>query len=240
MVALLELDDAIKRIEGLNPRLVQVIECRYFAGLSVDDTAEALGMTKRTVQRDALTCSWLLATRNGDEQGMTDDRAQVIDRIYSAALELPADERDAFIDNECADDELRHEVRELLDAALTVPDDFDARYAGVRDRLWADVVRDKTPPAEDLAGERFDNWRIDERLARGGLATVYLAHRDDGEFDQRVAVQSTAPWSRYRRCRGALSRRAADFVDSRSSINRKRFSMVVRYPTAGHIWYSSS
>ena len=51
-VAVLALDDAMKEIVAIDPRLEHIIECRYFAGLSVADTAEALGMAKRTVERD--------------------------------------------------------------------------------------------------------------------------------------------------------------------------------------------
>jgi RNA polymerase sigma factor (TIGR02999 family) len=51
-VAVLALDDAMKDIAAVDPRLVQIIECRYFAGLSVTETADALGMAVRTVERD--------------------------------------------------------------------------------------------------------------------------------------------------------------------------------------------
>ncbi len=51
-VAVLALDNAIKEIAAINPRFEQIIECRYFAGLSVAETAEALGMAVRTVERD--------------------------------------------------------------------------------------------------------------------------------------------------------------------------------------------
>jgi RNA polymerase sigma factor (TIGR02999 family) len=51
-VAVLALDDALRDLAAIDPRLEQVIECRYFAGLSVPDTAEALGMAVRTVERD--------------------------------------------------------------------------------------------------------------------------------------------------------------------------------------------
>ena len=51
-VAVLALDDALKDIAAIDARLAQIIECRYFAGLSVADTAEALGMAVRTVERD--------------------------------------------------------------------------------------------------------------------------------------------------------------------------------------------
>jgi RNA polymerase sigma factor (TIGR02999 family) len=51
-MAVLMLDRAIRDIAEIDPRLEQIIECRYFAGLSVADTAEALGMAVRTVERD--------------------------------------------------------------------------------------------------------------------------------------------------------------------------------------------
>jgi RNA polymerase sigma factor (TIGR02999 family) len=57
---LLALDEALERLAGLNPRLSQVVECRYFAGLTEEETAEALGVTTRTVQRDwAKARGWL-------------------------------------------------------------------------------------------------------------------------------------------------------------------------------------
>jgi RNA polymerase sigma factor (TIGR02999 family) len=46
------LDEALDRLETLNPRYARVVECRYFAGLTEPETALALGVTERTVQRD--------------------------------------------------------------------------------------------------------------------------------------------------------------------------------------------
>ena len=53
-VAVIALDDALKDLARIDPRLEQVMECRYFAGLSVGETAEALGMSERTVEREVL------------------------------------------------------------------------------------------------------------------------------------------------------------------------------------------
>ena len=44
--------EVLKDIAEIDPRLEQTIACRYFAGLSINDTAEALGMAVRTVERD--------------------------------------------------------------------------------------------------------------------------------------------------------------------------------------------
>lgn len=58
--ALLQLDDAMKRLAQGQPRLAQVVECRFFAGLTEDEIAEALGITVRTVQRDWAKARMLL------------------------------------------------------------------------------------------------------------------------------------------------------------------------------------
>lgn len=56
----LAVDEALKALAQLNPRLVQVVECRFFAGYSEPETAEALGLSERSVQRDwALARAWL-------------------------------------------------------------------------------------------------------------------------------------------------------------------------------------
>jgi RNA polymerase sigma factor (TIGR02999 family) len=49
---LLALDEALTRMSDLDQRLTRVFECRFFAGLSEQETANALEMTLRTVQRD--------------------------------------------------------------------------------------------------------------------------------------------------------------------------------------------
>ncbi len=57
---LLEIDDALKRLAEERPRWVQVVECRYFAGLNIDETAEALGISHGTVSNDwRMARAWL-------------------------------------------------------------------------------------------------------------------------------------------------------------------------------------
>jgi len=60
---LLMLDDALGRLEQVDPRLCRVVELRYFSGLTVDETAEALGISPRTVENDwNLARAWLFRT----------------------------------------------------------------------------------------------------------------------------------------------------------------------------------
>ena len=50
--ALVQLDEALERLGEREPRLVRVVECRFFGGLTEEEIADALGLTVRTVQRD--------------------------------------------------------------------------------------------------------------------------------------------------------------------------------------------
>jgi RNA polymerase sigma factor (TIGR02999 family) len=49
---MLALNAALERLDALEPRLARVVELRFFAGLSVEETAEALGIVARSVVRD--------------------------------------------------------------------------------------------------------------------------------------------------------------------------------------------
>lgn len=48
----LALEDALQHLERSDPRAARVVELRYFTGLSLEQTAEALGLARRTVDRD--------------------------------------------------------------------------------------------------------------------------------------------------------------------------------------------
>ena len=63
---LLALDEALSRLAALSDRLARVVECRYFGGLTEEETAEALGVTARTVRRDWVKAkAWLYAELHG-------------------------------------------------------------------------------------------------------------------------------------------------------------------------------
>lgn len=104
---------------------------------------------------------------------------------FADALTVPPDQRDAFLDDMCGDDAaLRTELTALLDAA-DAPDDVfgplaDA-LAGVRPAVLA--------PGDAVAGTRIGVYRLVRPLGRGGMGTVYLAERADGQYDQQVALK---------------------------------------------------
>ena len=54
------LDEAMSRLEGKDPRAAQIVRLRYYAGLTVEETAKALGVSERTVKEDwAFARAWL-------------------------------------------------------------------------------------------------------------------------------------------------------------------------------------
>jgi len=57
----LALDEALQGLAQLDPQQSQVVELRYFAGLTVEETADALGISRATANRDWVTArAWLL------------------------------------------------------------------------------------------------------------------------------------------------------------------------------------
>jgi RNA polymerase sigma factor (TIGR02999 family) len=63
----LQVDAVLERLARIDPRLVRMIECRYFAGLTEKETAAALSVTARTVQRDWKRAkAWLRAELAAD------------------------------------------------------------------------------------------------------------------------------------------------------------------------------
>lgn len=63
--AVVALDEALTRLAALNPRLSQVVEYRFFGGMTEEEAAQALGVTSRTVRRDWIKAKGWLATTLG-------------------------------------------------------------------------------------------------------------------------------------------------------------------------------
>ena len=62
---LIALDDALQTLAALDPQKSRVVELRYFGGLSVEETAEVLGVSEPTVKRQWRTAkAWLYGELN--------------------------------------------------------------------------------------------------------------------------------------------------------------------------------
>ncbi len=73
---LVELDNALESLEQIDPRQARVVELRFFGGLTVEETAEVLGIAPRTVKRDwRVARAWLhgeIFPPNGADTSSTD------------------------------------------------------------------------------------------------------------------------------------------------------------------------
>lgn len=111
---------------------------------------------------------------------MTAERWAEIDRVFQEASALPQAERLGFLAHRCAHDtELHREVCSLLDCAEGA------------ETFVAACVDETLQPSWNvlLPGGHVGEYRLERLLGSGGMGSVYLAVRDDGEFDQQVAIK---------------------------------------------------
>jgi eukaryotic-like serine/threonine-protein kinase len=114
-----------------------------------------------------------------------------VESLFNEAIELPAENRNTFLDEACRGDaSLRDEVASLL-ASADQNLDFVERpvreaaeqvaHAGIADTEFADT--------DVTAGSRIAGYRIIRVIAEGGMGKVYLAARADDQFQKQVAIK---------------------------------------------------
>ncbi|MEZ5443383.1 MAG: serine/threonine-protein kinase [Lysobacterales bacterium] len=121
-------------------------------------------------------------------------RLQRLEQLFDLALSRPAAERDAFLQQACADEP------GLLATLRAMLDDLERTSGGLTGQIG--VLADQASAPADRSGERIGRYRLQARIRWGGMAEVYRAVRDDGEFSQEVALKI----ARADREVGAMSR----------------------------------
>jgi eukaryotic-like serine/threonine-protein kinase len=115
---------------------------------------------------------------------MKAERWRQVEELLEAALEREPAERGPLLERACAGDaDLRREVESLL-AHSASAEDFIEAPAFV---FAADLIADL--PEEKLENRQFGPYKILRELGRGGMGSVFLAERSDGEFQQKVALK---------------------------------------------------
>ncbi len=107
-------------------------------------------------------------------------RWERISALFHAASDRPAEERDAFLERACADDNaLYAEVQALLAA--------EPHAGGLLEDLVS--VAAKSVSDSSIVGGLVGPYRVVRELGHGGMGAVYLAERADGQFEQQVALK---------------------------------------------------
>lgn len=147
------------------------------------------------------------------------DRWRRLEELFDAACELPPEQRDRFLDVECSGDpELKQEVREMLSSGGGT---WVAAAIGE-----AAVVADDEETSRSGAGRKIGPYRLERLLGEGGMGSVWLAHREDENFQQTVALKLIRA--------GMESREAlARFVQERQLLARLSHPHIARLLDGG-------
>ncbi|MCA9756921.1 MAG: serine/threonine protein kinase, partial [Candidatus Eisenbacteria bacterium] len=138
---------------------------------------------------------------------MTEHDFESIQRIFERASELAPEDRLDFLEEACGGDtKLISHVAELLRSH------DDPVVIRAVEQSWPRPV-EVVGSTNDSAGRRIGPYRIVRRIGVGGMGAVYLARRDDDQFDQEVALKlisigipGAEAWSRFRDERQILAR----------------------------------
>ncbi len=115
---------------------------------------------------------------------MTPECWQRINEMFHAALVLDGGQRGAFLVAQSAgDDALRAKVAALLASHEQAEGFIQGSVFGDAAQL---LVEEE---AEAMIGQHIGLYKIDREIGRGGMGTVYLATRDDDQFEQQVAIK---------------------------------------------------
>jgi serine/threonine-protein kinase len=122
------------------------------------------------------------------------DRWRRLVPLLDEALELPEEDRSAYLTRVCGGDAALRADLEALLAADSAAESFLEGSAGSYFGALAAAAAEPVTVEPGLApGTRVGPYHIVREVARGGMGAVYLAERGDAQFEQRVALKLVRP-----------------------------------------------
>jgi eukaryotic-like serine/threonine-protein kinase len=128
------------------------------------------------------------------------DRGQQVEEIFHRVVRREPGERAAYLAKACAGDPtLMAEVQPLLEAYENSTDFLEKPLPSTLDKAFIDEQKSGLIRAEEeaLVGQRIGPWKLVRKIAAGGMGTVYLASRDDGQYQRQAAIKLIRPGMRF-------------------------------------------
>ncbi|MGV8112410.1 MAG: tetratricopeptide repeat protein [Lentimicrobium sp.] len=144
---------------------------------------------------------------------------ELLEQIYEQCLSLPGEERVSFIRGACGDQE--ELCRVLL--LMLENEQQSADYLKQLQQTLAGGLSERQALPELNPGDLLGNYRVAEFLAAGGMSSVYLADRADGQYEQRVVIKCMNA--------GALRRK-----DSFARIGEQQILARLRHPAIATLY----
>ena len=122
---------------------------------------------------------------------MADDNSRQwaeVAALFDRLVELSLDEREAQLKNSNASPEIQQQVRRMLSSLENDPD-----FLEQSGRQAKEPVLDSSSYSSLSAGARIGAFIVERLVGRGGMGEVYLAHRTDADFSQKVALKLIRP-----------------------------------------------
>ncbi len=111
-----------------------------------------------------------------------------ITELFEKAMELPSDQWDDFLEKNCSELEKQKGLPKKVKRLLLASSGADSYFKNLGERIEGELQKS----FEEVIlkpGQSFGKFRVVEQIGRGGMANVYLCERNDGQFEQRVAVK---------------------------------------------------
>lgn len=137
--------------------------------------------------------------------------------VFSHAISLPKNQQADYVTHACDGDQtLINEVHALLD------NDSDEASS-----QWSELVGEQVSALSNdvltLVGHRFGAFKLTQLIGQGGMGAVYLASRDDGKFEQNVAIK-------------VINQQLENIIGKEALIREASFMARLNHPNIGKVF----